>query len=180
MYPYNFSNVHHSSRNKKGVDKVNINTTPNENNFKARPKSPDDLILDMLRSAMIDEKEGSDYYLRLMSLATCVKDKEILKTISQNEFKHFKILEEIYTNLTGEKYDFCFEPRPIGANLAHEYEVCICAEISDFEFYRKLYFGFLNVQIRDMLYEIMTDEQNHAIKLSHLYSKLNLAKPMPY
>jgi rubrerythrin len=39
------------------------------------------------------------------------------------------------------------------------------------EFYRKIYFLVYPIEFKQMLYEMITDEQNHAIKYMHLYQK---------
>ena len=168
MYPYNFLDVSEEDYSYQETYSNQEDVSPSQ---KIPPQSSQDKkIIKMLEDSMNHELEDADYYRRLIDLATDRNDKEVLKSISQQELKHFSILEEIYNHLTGKNFKAIFEPTKISNNILNEYSKSIYGELKGFEMYRKLYYSFLNVQIRDMIYEIMSDEQNHSIKISHLYS----------
>lgn len=61
--------------------------------------------------------------------------------------------------------------KPISDNMAENFSNALFGELSAVEFYRKLYFAFLNPELRDALFEIITDEQGHAQILNYMYSK---------
>ena len=110
---------------------------------------PNQYIPKLILDYMSDELADSDFYKRL---ASTVKEKdveEILRGISMDEEKHYKMLEKIFLNL----------------------DKRVMEELNAVENYRSLMFALSEQWMRDYLTEIYTDEQNHAAKLSFLYSK---------
>ena len=64
---------------------------------------PNQYIPKLILDYMSDELADSDFYKRL---ASTVKEKdveEILRGISMDEEKHYKMLEKIYESITGQK-----------------------------------------------------------------------------
>ncbi len=172
MYPYNMQNFNNMQ-----------NYMENTNNNSRRPEiieveeaigpsvEADDKILTMLDEAITDEMKGYEYYKRLQVMFDD-KDKETVRHISLDEMKHRKILEDLYQRISGTKAPtFKVDDIQISRNLLVEIAKSIMNEYDDSEFYRKLYFMLENPEYRDMIFEIMTDEQNHAGKLNYLYSK---------
>lgn len=129
----------------------------------------------MLIMAIEDEIHDKEYYRKLINKATCRDDKEILRQISLDEQKHERIFTDIYQKVTGEKPHISIKTvRDLSENVLLDFEKSIFDEMEAVEFYRQIYFLFLDVEIRDMLYEIITDEQNHAVKMTYLYSKYKM------
>ncbi len=135
------------------------------------PAKPDEKLLDMLLEAIKDEMEDAEYCSNLCNLLTQKGDQEIVRHIRMDELKHAKLLQEIYFNLTGKKACPKINPERTSDNVALELEKSMFKVLSGIAFYRKIYFSFLNIEIRDMIYEILTDEQCHATKFSYLYAK---------
>ena len=50
-------------------------------------------------------------------------------------------------------------------------EELLLAEMDDISFYRALLFAMTEADLRNAFFEILTDKQNHAVALSHLYAK---------
>ena len=121
---------------------------------------------------MSDELADSDFYKRL---ASTVKEKdveEILRGISMDEEKHYKMLEKIYESITGQKANVTdFTPEELSDNIFLNLDKRVMEELNAVENYRSLMFALSEQWMRDYLTEIYTDEQNHAAKLSFLYSK---------
>ncbi len=155
MYPYNKNDRENKS----------------EEGFSKRPSPADRKIIEMLIEALKDETMDYNYYGKLANLARTQEDKEIIKGVQMDEQKHFLLISDIYFKMTGEKPKVEAGVKPISRNLLREYEKSILSEINGMEFYRKLYFSFLNVQIRDMIFEILTDEQQHSTKFTYLFAK---------
>ena len=137
-----------------------MGTYPNQN----IPK----LILDYIS----DEGAASDFYKKH---ASTVKEKdveEILRNISIDEEKHYKMLKKIYESITGQPANVTdFTPEELSDNIFLNLDKRVMEELNAVENYRSLMFALSEQWIRDYLTEIYTDEQNHAAKLSFLYSK---------
>ena len=129
-------------------------------------------LAEMLMMAIEDEIHDREHYKRLIHKVSDRDDKEILRQISLDEQKHERIFTDIYTKVTGKKPHVTnkkeHEPSD---NILSDFEKSIFDETEAVEFYRQIYFSFLDLETRDMLYEVITDEQNHAVKLTYLYSK---------
>lgn len=133
---------------------------------------PNQYIPKLILDYMSDELADSDFY---KILASTVKEKdveEILRNISIDEEKHYKILKKIYESITGQPANVTdFTPEELSDNIFLNLDKRVMEELNAVENYRSLMFALSEQWIRDYLTEIYTDEQNHAAKLSFLYSK---------
>lgn len=167
MYPYNMqSYAENNNNNNRRPEIVEVEEAIGPS------VEADDKVLTMLDEAITDEMKGYEYYKRLQPMVDDVKDKETIRHISLDEMKHRKMIEDLYQKISGVKAPtFKVDDIRISRNLSAELANSIMNEYDDAEFYRKLYFMLQNPEFRDMLFEILTDEQNHAGKLNYLYSK---------
>ena len=133
---------------------------------------PNQYIPKLILDYMSDELADSDFY---KILASTVKEKdveEILRNISIDEEKHYKMLKKIYETITGQPANVTdFTPEELSDNIFLNLDKRVMEELNAVENYRSLMFALSEQWIRDYLTEIYTDEQNHAAKLSFLYSK---------
>ena len=133
---------------------------------------PNQYIPKLILDYMSDELADSDFY---KILASTVKEKdveEILRNISIDEEKHYKMLKKIYESITGHPANVTdFTPEELSDNIFLNLDKRVMEELNAVENYRSLMFALSEQWIRDYLTEIYTDEQNHAAKLSFLYSK---------
>ena len=133
---------------------------------------PNQYIPKLILDYMSDELADSDFY---KILASTVKEKdveEILRNISIDEEKHYKMLKKIYESITGQPANVTdFTPEELSDNIFLNLDKRVMEELNAIENYRSLMFALSEQWIRDYLTEIYTDEQNHAAKLSFLYSK---------
>ena len=133
---------------------------------------PNQYITKLILDYMSDELADSDFY---KILASTVKEKdveEILRNISIDEEKHYKMLKKIYESITGQPANVTdFTPEELSDNIFLNLDKRVMEELNAVENYRSLMFALSEQWIRDYLTEIYTDEQNHAAKLSFLYSK---------
>lgn len=162
MYPYNIE---------PQISAANTpNSESNEGNNKDIPVT-DKYLLEMIEDAAADEIEAAEHYARLAEAAPNEADKNMLRGMHFDELKHYKMLLNMYKALTG--HDMMEDKPELEAseNFLYNIQECFFEELEDVEFYRTLLLAFLNLEIRDWLYEIITDEQNHAQKLNFLYSK---------
>ena len=129
---------------------------------------PNQYIPKLILDYMSDELADSDFYKKL---ASTVKEK-LLCNISMDEEKHYKMLEKIYESITGQPANVTdFTPEELSDNIFLNLDKRVMEELNAVENYRSLMFALSEQWIRDYLTEIYTDEQNHAAKLSFLYSK---------
>ena len=133
---------------------------------------PNQYIPKLILDYMSDELADSDFY---KILASTVKEKdveEILRNISIDEEKHYKMLKKIYESITGQPANVTdFTPEELSDNIFLNLDKRVMEELNAVENYRSLMFALSEQWIIDYLTEIYTDEQNHAAKLSFLYSK---------
>ena len=136
-------------------------------------------IIDMLNDALDDEYRDYYKYMALAEDLTDEADSETVKSMAYDEYKHRRLLEEIYTAVTGSA------PRPpqnIIQPRAGKYTIddltdSLFGELEGVEFYRDIMFSLKNTTLRDMLFEIMTDEQAHAAIINYGLAKNGVATP---
>lgn len=90
-----------------------------------------------------------------------------------DEIKHYGMFQQMYYQLTGKKIDF-----PIPTNI-EKYNTLMEAVKSSIEgeseavdLYREIFALMTNKQMRDKVFEIITDEQEHFGRFIYLYSML--------
>ncbi|GFI61463.1 hypothetical protein IMSAG049_00622 [Clostridiales bacterium] len=155
MYPYNI--------NKKYPDKSDI---------KLVMSADAQTISEMLYDAIDDENEDFAKYTALANIIGNNEDSEILRSISYDEYKHRQLFEEIYTMLVGKRPEIKEEAEEIKPNeLREELVDQLFDEMEAVEMYRELMAAFGNSEIRDIIFEIITDEQAHASILNYLINK---------
>lgn len=135
---------------------------------------PDARVLELISNSYYEVKDYVDYLTKLLSAATDSSDREILKIIRLNEEKHAKLLYGIYKTIGSgemEKKESAPGISLDGRTIIEEYEKCIFYSLDAADHFRRIYFSFLNVEIRDKIYEIISDEENHGVKFTYLYAK---------
>lgn len=164
MYPYN---IDHSKYSTSSVSASSQNIQPSKTIL-----PPDKKILAMLEEAFKDEMKDAHIYKELISRQKTKTEAEIVRSIYLDELKHQKLFQEIYERLTGKPMPEIEISLPaLSTNLTTAYEKSLFGELDAVEFYRQILFAILDLEIRDMLYEIITDEQKHATEFSYLYAK---------
>lgn len=116
------------------------------------------------------EREDELFYDYLIQTAPN-DQKEIITAIRDDERKHFKMLREIYWEVTGQE----IPPAP-GVTFEKPESYCagikkaLFGELGAVERYRKALFGFEFLPYRNMITEIYTDELKHASKWNYLFA----------
>ena len=122
---------------------------------------PNQYIPKLILDYMSDELADSDFYKRL---ASTVKEKdveEILRGISMDEEKHYKMLEKIYESITGQKANVTdFTPEELSDNIFLNLDKRVMEELNAVENYRSLMFALSEQWMRDYLTEIYTDDKS--------------------
>lgn len=125
----------------------------------------------LILEALGDETHDRTFYQYLLGIAPSQEQCDIIKSIRDDEIRHFKMFRMIYEEITCEppyaKQKEFKEPK----NYCSAIQQAIFGELGAVETYRKIMFGLCSQHHRDMLFEIITDELKHASKWNFLYSK---------
>lgn len=132
----------------------------------------DRIFLDLLKEAMTDEATDIRYYEKLSWLVSNDEDREVVRHVQADEKKHLKSLTDLYQKLTGEVPTAIAKESKIGTDLRVEYEKRVLEELEGMEFYRTLYLSQKDMEIRDLFFEMMTDELEHAAKMQYLRGRV--------
>ncbi len=163
-YAYNtYSNINYRYNNDS------IKTSPIE----SRTNNNLDEIIDFIKLSLNNEKSDADFYSLLLSQATYEEDREIIKSIIDDEKKHGNILRNIYKEMTGKNFT---ENRSsnVEENINRYYmnlKKALFGELEAIEKYRKIMAMMPDKEKYSNIMEIMTDEIRHAIKYNYLISK---------
>lgn len=100
------------------------------------------------------------------------EDRDIVESIISDETKHRRLLEYIYTLLTGETYaGNGSKPVNLSSSITDNLREAIMDETAAVKFYRELMMSSSTDEVRDLFFEIMTDEANHAALDNYLFAK---------
>lgn len=129
-------------------------------------------LLDMLTDAIEDEISDFGKYISLSEIISNKDDAEIIKSVTYDEYKHRRLFEEIYKSLTGVTPNITEESDDSQIeNIFEEFTESFFDELEAVELYREIMSAFENTDIRDMIFEIITDEQSHADILNYMIAK---------
>lgn len=128
-------------------------------------------LQDTLR-AIFDERQAQLNYRALYSLATTPFQKKMIQHALDDEIKHERMLSRIYHTLTGHAPQV---PQPQRATIT-QFNAGLRASFEDeveaAEMYRSMYLNTYLPWLRDQLFEIMTDESEHAQRFTYVQAEL--------
>lgn len=131
-----------------------------------------DNVLDLIKEAMKDERHDRVKYNNMMNMTNDEKIKHQINFAYMDEGKHYKMFQQIYYTLTGKVIDIPIPPVESYNNLKDAVETSINGELEAVELYRKILSLLPNQKLRDMQFEIITDEQEHATRFVYVFSML--------
>lgn len=134
---------------------------------------PNQYVSKFIEYAIADELDDSRFYSDLSDRVTDIEDKKMLKEMSIDEMKHSKMLSELYNEINNANPQINEEERDNKnqESILNSFANAIQGETNAVEKYRTLLFAFEKPEYKNMITEIITDEQNHSAKLNYLYSK---------
>lgn len=114
------------------------------------------------------KEEGMDFILYTEIAEFCRENAEEMKELAADEVKHKKMLEELYEDLTGKTPPEVVQyGEGVGDKTCKELIAQrIRDELEGVKMYRTMYFAMPDRLGKNILFEIMTDEILHAIRLS--------------
>jgi rubrerythrin len=127
----------------------------------------------LMLKAMQAERHDAVKYQRMMEMTNNPMVKAQIKFAHDDELKHYEMFRQMYYQMTGRAVDI-----PLPANV-ERYNTLIEAVQSSIEgeneavdLYREISALMTNKQMRDTIYEIITDEQEHFGRFIYLYAML--------
>lgn len=130
-------------------------------------------LIDLIIEAMKDERHDRVKYKMMMDMTKKDKIKEQIRFAYEDEGKHYKMFQYIFYQLTGKQIDIPIPEVEEYDELIDAVETSINGELAAVELYRKIQSMLPNIGLRDMLFEIITDEQEHATRFTYVFSMLN-------
>ncbi len=134
-----------------------------------RPKS----VLNLIKEAMKSERHDRVKYKKMMEMTDDPNVKKQIKFAYDDEIKHYGMFRQIYYQLTGKLINFPI-PEKVEeyANIMDAVKSSIEGENDAVDAYRDIYAMLNNKHMRDMIFEIITDEIEHANRFVYLYAML--------
>jgi rubrerythrin len=121
-----------------------------------------------LQQAIHDEASAIEFYRQLLEMAPDELHKLFIQHAFQDEQKHQRMLSRLYTRLTGRTPMVSAKPESF-ENYRNGLLLALTQELEAAETYRDMFLSTRDPNIRDVLFETMTDEQEHAMRFSFLY-----------
>lgn len=126
-------------------------------------------FIDDVQKAINDEVSAVQFYTDLMAKAPCDAARQQIKEPRDDEIKHYRMLRGLYKSLTGYDPMVIVSKTPI-ENFCSSVTKALNDELDTSEFYRRMYLSTTDMRIRDILFEIMTDEMTHATRFTFVFS----------
>ena len=134
--------------------------------------SDQERFLQMVLKAIYNERKAQLFYKTLYERSNTPFQKDQVKHALVDEIKHERMLTALYAALTGQQPQV---PQPEGEDLADYQEGLKQAfrdELEAAEDYRTMMLMTSIRTIRDQLFELMTDEMEHAQRFTFLRAEL--------
>ena len=129
--------------------------------------------IELIRQSVGDEKEDELFYDSLIKQAPTEKEKEIIRSIRDDERKHNQILRQLYYEFTGQVIPV--DTSVVNANNEQIYkeklEKALFGELNAVVRYRRIMGTMPSGNSYTLLMSIMTDELRHANKYNFLIHK---------
>ena len=127
--------------------------------------------IELIRKSVADEKEDELFYDNLIKQAPTEKEKDIIRSIRDDERKHRQILRKLYYDFTGQMLTLNTSmPENNTENMSYkaQLEKALFGELDAVAKYRKIMGTMPSGSSYTLLMSIMTDELRHAIKYNFL------------
>lgn len=135
-------------------------------------KQPMRKLLDMIKEAMKDERHDNKKYRMMMEMTENREIKDNIRHAYEDEAKHYRMFQEIYEDLTGEDIEIPVPKVDLAERFVDNVKSSIQGELEAVEMYRDIRAMLTSKKHRDMLYEIITDEQEHATRFVYIYAMI--------
>ncbi|MCR5146060.1 MAG: ferritin-like domain-containing protein [Clostridia bacterium] len=130
--------------------------------------------IELIRQSVGNEREDEMFYDNLIKQAPTEEEKEIIRSIRDDEKKHNKILRDLYYNFTGQMIPANMVASPeanFNKNYKENLEKALFGELDAVKKYRRIMGAMPSGNSYILLMAIMTDELRHASKYNYLIHK---------
>lgn len=166
MYPYN---------RKTQLYHTPIRAKERTNTTQSSDLSTDRRLQELLMLAKQEAAQLAQKYTALLQEEVLTEAQDIIKAMETDGKKHQRILQEVLFIIFSDTAEEMTEEMPetetetnSGAALLEE---LLLTELDDIPFYRSLLSTMEDNDLWDLMFEILTDKQNHTAALNHLYAK---------
>lgn len=135
--------------------------------------STDRRLQELLQLARQDAAAMEPKYTALLQEERLQDAKDILKTMETDCKKHQRILREILYIIFNETFENGMEnlTETEEKDAEEALEELLFMELDDITFYRNLLSSMEDDDLWNLIFEIISDKQNHTAALNHLYAK---------
>ena len=166
MYPYN---------RKTQLYYTPIRAKERTNTAQSPDLSTDRRLQELLLLAKLEAAQLAQKYTALLQEEALTEAQDIIKTMETDGKKHQRILQEvlfiIFSDTAEDMTENMTETETETNSGAALLEELLLTELDDIPFYRSLLSAMEEDDLWDLLFEILTDKQNHTAALNHLYAK---------
>lgn len=128
-------------------------------------------VLDALVKGMEGESEAIDFYTRLAKMAPDKIGREAVEHALADERVHLKLFINLYKQLSGKSPNYN-KPKKKFDDFKEGIMIAFNDELEAYESYRDAYLLTQNQMIRDVFFQAMSDEIEHAARFSFVYHML--------
>ena len=168
MYPYR-SNTNIYQKN------TSLNTRETTLSVTKEDLKQDKRLLELLEIAQQETIQSLSAFDALIKNEALQSDIETLRNAYLDEIKHLKLIQEILYKITGNSSSTQqitpHTTETTSQNVSSEIEKTLHQEMEQTDFFRELLIAIPQTDLRDILFEIITDKQDHCIRLCFLFSK---------
>lgn len=129
-------------------------------------------LLNLIIEAMKDERHDHKKYRLMMNMTNNAVVRNQIRFAYEDEGRHYYMFRKLYFQLTGKCISVATPPVRLKRTLIGNVKTSIDGELAAVEMYRDIYSMLSNKYQRDMVFKIITDEQEHATRFVYVYSIL--------
>lgn len=124
--------------------------------------------LNRILAAIADEQMAAQFYGRLQAEAPASLARKYLEHARRDEINHRQMLSRLYFTLTGTQPKVAGKSMPQWRSFKEGLQMALDGELEAAEEYRDLYLASTYPFARDVFFELMTDEMEHATRFTRL------------
>lgn len=128
-------------------------------------------LVPLIQKFMQDQANATVFYGELIEQLQAEELKDYVREARDDEQKHYRMLGELYQTLTGRTY--AAQPQPTAfASLTAGLKKAMDDEYAASEEYRDVYLKYNDRRVRNLFFELLTDELEHATRFNYVLQAL--------